>query len=280
MESNHPFESQGMCLLRQLFMRGKRIFSTEDAKQAAQSEKIPITQVNKLISNLAKMGRVIRLRRGLYVCISLLPKQIETHPFIISAFLVQPSMISHWSALQYHGLTEQMPRVVTASTTSKVVTPSMRENKPHRTQAKHAWEINGIRYEYMTIQEKNFFGDEIIWPEEDLHVRITDKERTLLDLFVYPTLFGGIGEAMGILENALPSIGIKKLIGYAIRYNKKSVIKRLGWALEYFGVPVQELEPLLKTPIHYFCRLDPSLPAIGECDKKWMIQNNLMSRKS
>src|SRR3990167_9376093 len=178
MKSKQLFESQGMRLLRQLFLRGKRIFSTKDAKHAAQLEKISANQINKIISNLAKMNRILRLRRGLYVAVGLLPKQINTHPFIISAFLVQPSMISHWSALHYHGLTEQIPQVVTASTTSKVVTPSMRENKSHSTELKHAWEINGMRYEYMTIQAKNYFGDEIIWPEEDLFVHITDKERT------------------------------------------------------------------------------------------------------
>ena len=52
--------------------------------------------------------------------------------------------------------------------------------------------------------------------------------------------------------------------------------KRLGWALEYFGVPGQEIEPLLNVPINYYCRLDPSASAIGPCDKRWMIQNNLM----
>ncbi|EKD92163.1 MAG: hypothetical protein ACD_29C00144G0001, partial [uncultured bacterium] len=97
-------------------------------------------------------------------------------------------MISHWSALQYHGLTEQIPRIVTASTTNKIVTPSMRERKSHNHKKKHAWEINGVRYEYMTIQEKNFFGYEKIWPEEDLYALITDTERTILDLFIYPAL--------------------------------------------------------------------------------------------
>jgi hypothetical protein len=49
----------------------------------------------------------------------------------------------------------------------------------------------------------------------------------------------------------------------------------LGWALEYFGASIKQLEPLLKVPINHFCRLDPSAPATGPCDKRWMIQNNL-----
>lgn len=271
-------DSQGMRLLRQLFLRGHRIFTMKDAEMAADLENIPHNQIRKILSNLAKRRRVLRLKRGLYVSIGLLPEQNNIHPFVVSAFLIQPSMISHWSALQYFGLTEQIPQIVTASTPNKVVTPSMR-NKGHDSKTKHVWEINGIQYEYINIQKKHFFGHETIWLDENFRVMITDKERTLLDLFAYLKMFGGIGEALGILENSLATIDIEKLVDYAIQYNKKSVIKRLGWALEYFGVPMEQIKGLLNIPISYYCRLDPEKPALGPCDKRWMIQNNLIKEE-
>lgn len=276
MEAKKPTESQGMRLLRQLFLRGNRIFNMQDAKSAASLENIPHNQLNKILSSLAKHGRVLRLRRGLYVSIGLLPDQIHTHPFAISSYLIQPSAISHWSALQHHGLTEQIPQIVTASTPSKVVTPSMREKQFKQRKTKHVWEINDVRYEYITIQQKHFFGIEKIWLDEYFQIPVTDKERTLLDVFIYPKMFGGMGEALGILETSLATINISKLVDYAIKYDKKSVSKRLGWALEYFGIPTQQLEPLLNVSIEYYCRLDPSAPATGACDKRWMIQNNLI----
>ena len=121
MDSQKSAESQGMCLLRQLFLRGKHIFNMEDVKAAATLEKIPQSQLGKILSNLAKHGRVLRLRRGLYISVGLLPGQAHPHPFVISAYLIQPSVISHWLALQHHGLTEQIPQIVTASTTSKAL---------------------------------------------------------------------------------------------------------------------------------------------------------------
>jgi predicted transcriptional regulator of viral defense system len=275
MEPSKPAQSHGMRLLRQLFLRGKRIFNMKDAMEAAHQEHIPQVQVKKILSNLAKQAQLLRLRRGLYVGIGLLPDQINAHPFVISAYLIQPSAISHWSALQYHGLTEQIPNIITASTPTKVVTPSMHKTKRQRKKRKHAWEISGVRYEYMTIQQKHFFGIEKIWIDEHFQVPITDKERTLLDMFIYPKMFGGMGEALGILENALPGIDIQKLVDYAIRYDQKSLAKRLGWALEYFNVSKKYLTLLLQVPTNYFCRLDPSKPAIGPCDKRWMIQDNL-----
>jgi predicted transcriptional regulator of viral defense system len=276
MEAPQPFESQGMRLLRHLYLDGKRIFNMQDVAQAAALEKIPQNQLRKILSNLAKHGRVSRLRRGLYTTIGMIPVQSNIHPFVIATHLAQPSTISHWSALQHHGLTEQIPQIVTASTPTKVVTPSMREKEVGQLGLKHTWQIGGVSYEYINVQEKHIFGTEKIWLDEDFQVSITDKERTLLDVFIYPKMFGGMGEALGILENSLASINLQKLVDYAVRYDKKSLAKRLGWALEYFGVPAKQLEPLLKVPINYYCPLDASAPAIGPCDKKWMIQNNLI----
>lgn len=279
MESRKHTESQGIHLLHQLFSQGKRIFTMEDARIAATSGKIPQKQLRKILSNLANHRKIVRLRRGLYSSIGLLPDPTQRHPFVVSAYLIQPSAISHWSALQHHGLTEQISQIITASTPRKIVTPSMRQKQATRRTSKHAWEIDGTFYEYVTVQKKHFYGTEKIWLDEFFHVLITDKERTLLDMLIVPKMFGGMGEALGIIENSLAIIDIKKLVDYAIQYDKKSLVKRLGWILEYFNVPTKELEPLLKVPIGYYCRLDPLAPAIGSCDKRWMIQNNLVKVK-
>jgi predicted transcriptional regulator of viral defense system len=269
-------ESQGFRLLRELFTHGKQIFNMDDTKIAANAQNISSSKLSKILSNLTKQGRILRLRRGLYVSLGLGEEYTSIHAFVISSYLIQPSVISHWSALQHHGLTEQIPQIITASTTKKILTPSMREKQESKLKAKHAWDIAGVRYEYTHVQKKHDFGIEKIWLDEHFNVSITDKERTLLDVFIYPKMFGGIGEALGLLENSLPIIDIQKLVDYAIQYDKKSIAKRLGWALEYFGVPAKKLQPLLKVPIHYFCRLDASSPAKGPCDTHWMIQNNLI----
>ena len=280
MTSFKSHESQGFRLLRELFTHGKRIFNMDDIKTAAHTQRIPPSQISKILSNLAKHGKILRLRRGLYVSLGLGEEHANIHAFVISSYLIQPSVISHWSALQHHGLTEQIPHIVTASTTEKILTPSMREKQRSKLNIKHAWEVSGVRYEYTHVQQRHFFGIEKIWLDEHFNVSITDKERTLLDVFIYPKMFGGIGEALGILENSLAMIDIQKLVGYAIQYDKKSIAKRLGWALEYFGISVKKFQPLLNVPIHYFCRLDPSSPAKGPCDKRWMIQNNLIKAEN
>jgi predicted transcriptional regulator of viral defense system len=88
----------------------------QDAEEVALQTNIPRNQVNKILSNLAKHGRIRRLRRGLYTMIGMMLVQGEVHPFVIATHLHQLSAISHWSALQHHRLTELVPQIVTAST--------------------------------------------------------------------------------------------------------------------------------------------------------------------
>jgi predicted transcriptional regulator of viral defense system len=270
-------DSQSMHLLQKLSQKSKPIFTLNEAAEIAQSENIQLPQLKRMLSNLSRKGWVIRLRRGLYAGVGSLPNQAHINSLAIATHLVEPSAISHWSALQYYGLTEQIPQhIVTVTTTRKIITPTMREKKSPSLKNKHVWEISGIHYEYIAIKPKQFFGIEKVWVDEYFRVPITDKERTLLDVFLYSKMFGGMNGVLDILETALSmKIDIKKLVDYALRYKKLSLIKRLGWALEYFKVPEKYLLPLLKIPTNYYSRLDPSKPAVGHCDKRWMIQNNI-----
>lgn len=265
-------ESQGMRLMRALRAQGMYIFTHEEAVTAANAANVARSQLNSILSNLVNTHFLLRLRRGLYAGMGSLPGEIQTHPFAIATKLVEPAAISHWSALQLHGLTEQVPQIVTTSTPRKIYTPSMRLGARVE---KHGWNIEGVRYEYVQIKPEHFFGIESIWIDERFQVPVTDKERTVLDLFVFSRMFGGMGEAFSILEQALPSLDIKKLVNYTLRYNKKFTIKRLGWALESCGIALEELQPLLEVPVNSYCSLDPNKAKMGIYHKRWMIQENI-----
>ena len=84
----------------------------------------------------------------------------------------------------------------------------------------------------MIVKSEFFFGIEEVWVDQDFKVPVTDKERTMLGGFASPRMFGGMGEVLGILEQHVGEFDIEKLVAYALRYGKSSVIKRVGWALE------------------------------------------------
>ncbi len=65
-----------------------------------------------LLHRMENEGIIERVERGAYVII---PRGTEKgkfspHEFLIGKLLIDPSVISFWSALNYHGLTEQIPR--------------------------------------------------------------------------------------------------------------------------------------------------------------------------
>src|SRR5688572_10494121 len=106
----------GIQLLDSLLAGGHRIFTTQDAQAVAQELGIAPATVSWALHELVRSGWVRRLRRGLYAVDEARRGGAAPHPFAIATTLVAPSAISHWSALAHHGLTEQIPQLVTAIT--------------------------------------------------------------------------------------------------------------------------------------------------------------------
>ena len=262
-------------LIAALVEQGLTVFSIEDARGVAEREGIPGVSLPGLLMRMAQAGWLTRLRRGLYVVSGPFAGGVAVHPFAIAVRLVTPSAISHWSALHHHGLTEQVPRIVTAFTPTKVVTPTMRKRGDAVLRRKHAWIVDGLTYEFTTVKPGHYFGIEQVWINEQLRVPVTDRERTMLEMFVSPRVFGGIGEGIGALREHLDSLSVERLVQYALRHGTVSVAKRLGWTLEDAGVTASALTPLLELPSTGYHLLDPSGVRTGVRERKWMIQNNL-----
>lgn len=267
-------QSQGMQLLEVAVAELGPIFTLEQLKPIANRQGLSTEHLRKLISVLASSGRIEILKRGVYAVQSpLFTEQIP--PFAVATTLIQPSAISHWSALAQHGFTTQLPTMVQASTPRQVITPEMRSGQANRPRGRAVWQVLGIEIEFIHVQEEHFFGHQQIWVNNWRQIAITDPERTALDLIARPDIFGGIRAAFELLEEALPKIEIAGLVSYALRYNVGSVIKRLGWAIEQLGFSGSETEPLRAFPVKTYYRLDPQeLP--GETyNPRWRIIENL-----
>jgi predicted transcriptional regulator of viral defense system len=264
--------SRGITLATRLAEAGLYVFTTKDAA-SARPPGVSASEVRYLLKLLTDAGWITRLRRDLYAGTGRLPGGVDVPPFVIATSLVAPSAVALLSALAHHGLTDQIPRVVTAVTPRKVVTPSMRQGDVDRGQ--HRWRSAGLDFRYVVIRPKLFgFGIETVWLDEHFRVPITDRERTVLDLFALPRIFGGVGEGLSVLERARDDIDFQKLIVYALRYDSIAVAKRLGWSLEQTGIELSVLKDLLDVPAKHFSPLDPGRVRRGPRDKRWMIIDN------
>ncbi|MCZ7665226.1 MAG: hypothetical protein M5U22_20895 [Thermoleophilia bacterium] len=267
--------SRGIGLASRLAEAGLYVFTTEDAVRLRPDDVSPTT-VRYLLKLLTDAGWIIRLRRGLYAGTGRLPGGVDVPPFVIATSLVSPSAVAFLSALAHYGLTDQIPRVITAVTPRKVVVPSMREaGQAAGERGQHLWHAAGLDFRYVSILPKRFsFGIEVVWLDERFRVPVTDRERTVLDLFALPRLFGGLGEGISVLERIGEDIDLEKLVAYALRYDSVAVAKRLGWSLEQTGTGRSALIPLLELPASHFTALDPGRVRRGPRDRRWMIIDN------
>ena len=279
---SHLYGGAGLQLLRDLADNGKFVFTLDEARQAAQSLPVPISTatVPQALARMAESGWIQRLRRGLYIGTAELPGFARVPSFAIATQLIAPSAISHWSALSFHGLTEQLPCNVFSTTSKKVVTPSMRASHRSPGREKHAWIVGEVAYRYRTVRPRFFFGWEWVWLDEHFRVPIFSKERALLDMFASPHAFGGIGVALEILEHHLGEIRIPKLVDDALQYGVTSVCNRLGWCLQETGSSDRQTSRLRRIPAAGFSLLDPGSPAQGSYDKHWKVQVNLPGKLS
>ena len=268
-------DTEGTRLIRALLAEGQFVFSTDEADAVGSTLGIKREVLNQVLAMLNKSGWISRLRRGLYAISGSLPGGVDVHPFLIATRLVEPSAISHWSAMNYHGLLEQVPQVVTAFTAKKVYPPDYRTGKKVRSGRKPSFEVMGLHYEYVTVKPSFYFGFGEEWIDTNSMVPITDKERTMLEGFISPRYFGGLGVILDILEEHYDELNSERLLEYALRVGRASAIKRLGWALASVGAPESILFPLKDHPIKGFRLLDPTLPRRGPYDRDWMIQNNI-----
>lgn len=261
----------GIELARKLAQEGFRIFTTTDAQKFISEVGLSKNYLNEALFHLVHSGWLIRLRNGLYAFSSLMPGLSAVHEFEIAMALVKPAAISHWSALHYHGLSEQIPRFVFILTTS----PS---NIPRSTTKENnsIYFIGETGYRFIQVKPERYFGIQKVWMGE-AQIMMTDPERTLLDGLMKPQYCGDFSEVLHAFQVYLPKLNLEKIIDYALKLDIVTA-KRLGWALDYLGIDFSKLELLAKLPIKGYRPLDAASPRKGVCNSRWSIQENLRGK--
>ena len=97
--------------LLDLLASKKTVFTFYDAKKLSGMNK---NVLSVLLHRLEKSGWIERIEKGKYMIVPLGERKGEytLNEFVIGSVLVEPYAISYWSALNYHGLTEQIPHTI------------------------------------------------------------------------------------------------------------------------------------------------------------------------
>ncbi|OJW55192.1 MAG: hypothetical protein BGO67_05315 [Alphaproteobacteria bacterium 41-28] len=257
----------GIDLLKLIARHGYRIFDLNTARGLAPQVGIQDSYLPQVLTYLKQDRWIFPLRNGVYALDVAFLGDIPLHEHEIAMNLLTPSAISHFSALQYHGLTDQVPFVTYLSTPSSVKIPRLSKKTPQ------GCLINGLLYKIIKVPDTSFFGFVETW-ESSSKILYTDREKSLLDGLTSPQYCGGLSEVLHAFESHVGQIDIKKIIEYSLRLSI-ATSKRLGWALEEVGVPPEKLKPLLKRSIKSYTNLDSHQESSGSYNRKWMIRENL-----
>jgi predicted transcriptional regulator of viral defense system len=246
-------------LITELSRSKKNVFSFEEAVQILKADN---KQVKKLLYDLVKRGWLRRIEKGKYFLVPLTVeanKPYTINQFLIASKLVYPYYIGFWSMLHYYGYTEQLVNTIF------VVSPKKKRNLS----------LLGIDYKFVKTHEKKIFGLAEI-KINDMVVRASDKEKTLLDCLDHPEYCGGITEVAKGIWNSREEIDSVKMLNYAKKMSNSAVIKRLGYLLEILEmnkkIPIRSLQKMIKKG---FSLLDPLLPHKGQYNSQWNLIVNM-----
>lgn len=223
---------------------------------------IPRKSATDMASALTKKGWLERLAHGKYLIVPLAAGEnaVHTeHEFVIASALVEPMYIGYWSAMNHHGLTEQLSRTVYLVTTERA---SKRD-------------IHGVTYRPVSISEQKFFGYQPTAVGSN-QVNISNIEKTLVDCADHPEFFGGIGELATAMQNATETrCSWDRVVAYLRRVGNGAATKRIVYLADQLDIGLPEYQDLVENFTTGYPLLDPTREARGTRDSKYWLRLNV-----
>jgi predicted transcriptional regulator of viral defense system len=276
----HPESSYGRAAGLRLLDRlpDTGVFRAADALAAGEQLHLSETHVRKLLHQLTSAGWLARLEHGLYAPADRTTHAPKAHPFTVATSLVQPSAVSHWSALAHWQLTEQIPQVVTVTAPRRGIDRSRRRRV--RARETGLWQVADQRFRVVFVRPEHFFGAKDIWVAETERVQVFEPERAALDTLQHFHVFGSLGPALELFSEHLSELDVDRLAEYATRLRVDAVMRRLGWLLEHLGAAPAARERLAATlpTTRGAVALDPTRPRRGRRSKTWGVIENVDAR--
>lgn len=244
--------------LARLTSQDREIFGIDDLASALDTT---YDSAKTAASRLETNGWLTRLKPGLYLIVPLAAGEeslYTAHEFYIASHLVEPMYVSFWSALSFHGFTEQLPRSVSVGTTKRI---------SDRT-------VHGVEYHFVTLAKRKFFGYEQ-YAVSGHSVPIATPEKTLADCADQPRHCGGVRElAKGVREGP-DGYDPGALIEHARRIGNGAALKRLIYLMDQYRVPVPDREAVEDEFTEGTSPLDPTRSANGTYASDYRLYVNI-----
>ncbi|CCQ34674.1 conserved hypothetical protein (DUF4095) [Halorhabdus tiamatea SARL4B] len=211
---------------------------------------------------LKEKGWLERIAHGKYLILPLAAGEdsvYTVHEFVIASALVEPMYIGYWSAMNHHGLTEQLSRTVYVVTTERA----------------QGREIHGVTYRPVTVTEKKFFGYQPTAVGSN-QVNVSSIEKTLVDCADHPEFCGGIDELAKAMQNAGNTrCSFERVVEYLRRVGNGAATKRIVYLADQLDIDLPKYQDLVENFTTGYPLLDTTREATGTRDSKYQLRLNV-----
>lgn len=223
---------------------------------ASLAERLGVSSssIQNYLETLANNELIKRIEKGRYCRIYIDDK------FVIGSHLVEGGVVSHQSALAFHGIDTDIPGEVFISSPLQ----------------KHSKMVFGNRFSFIRIRPHKEFGALEI-NGQDGSFRVTDIEKTILDCLDLPKYVNSYSK---LLKNLIDiPFDQEKMIDYGLRMQNLSILKRMAYLFDLlipgkYHVFEQNVASILKLK---YTLLDPRGPDTGKFSAKWRIRDNMQT---
>ena len=205
-------------LLLTLAEKGISVFSFDEAKDIMQTSN---SSVRHILMDLTRKGRLQRIQRGKYM---LVPEKAgrDLHwtesPRVVVPHLIDVYYVGFWTAMNYWGMTEQIPHTIFVVTTKR----------------KNSLKFGNQKFEFVTLSKKKFFGFVEQKASKTETFNISSKEKTIVDGLMHPEYCGRIPEVAKAMWNIRDEINWSTVLDMSKRVWSKRSLEKVGIPFEYF----------------------------------------------
>jgi len=190
-------------------MMKKPVFTIDDIAEVYDN----IGSGKNYVLQLQKDGYIERIRKNMYTCISPETGLPIANKYQIASAITETSFVSHHSALEYYGVTDQVYYEVYVSSQTRF----------------KEFEYDGYTFRcIVTMHEEG-----ITEPPMTKGIRISDLERTVVDSIKDMDKVAGIEEVFASIE-LLPGLKEQALLQYLEDYHNQFLYQKVGFILEQY----------------------------------------------
>lgn len=266
---------------------GKHVFSqatlngilTKKAKQWDLSSGMNTTKFISFLIDNSHLKEVIIAGLIRYLWRS---DETENIVYEIALSLKPRSYLSHYTAMFFHNMTEQVPKTIYVTYDRGGGAPARKSSlsqesidiafqKPERI-TRSVYDYEGNTIVLIESSRAGHIGVNSFQFEDGMTLPMTNVERTLMDITVRPAYAGGILAVVGAYQQMVKTVQVVKLraylkqMGYTYPYEQA-----IGFCLEYAGAMEKQLkiiDELCKKEYRFYLARKMSSPKFSE---RWQM---------